>query len=250
MGKRRADADTRRFFDQFESVRISRFRAMGIVDPSRPQAVIPFPGGSTKLLSVSHTAFPNGGGWSFFVCPKCAKRSMRLYLVDDAPLCWRCCEAINIRHAAKWGFGRAERLKASDRALDQLIAKLETTKPLRLKPAPPHWNGHFIQSRERKLTRLRKRMIALRLNQLASQQTKANNAYLKLTRAYEPRSDALMAIPELAQIWKARTHESLEQALDKAQVAILTALESSEPQQRMAAARLLFNTKQARDRGL
>ena len=252
MGARRADASSRTFFDQYVSVRISRFRALGVVDPSRPQAVIPFPNGKTKLLNVSHIRFPNGGGWSFFQCPACMKLAQKLYLIpDDAPMCYHCGQKRNVHYRSRLGFGRNERLKASDKALDQLIAKLETTTPLRLKPAPPSWHGRasIIQSSHRKLERMRRRMIALRLNQLASQQTKGN-AHLKAIRAYEPRSDALTAIPELRQVWQARTHESLQQALDKAQIAILAALESSDPIKRMAAARLLLNTKQARDRGL
>ena len=249
MGKRRADADTRRFFEEFESVRISRFRALGIVDPSRPQAVIQFPGGATKLLNVSHMRFPNGGGWSFFLCPKCAKRSMRIYLVDDAPLCWRCCEAINIWHRSKLGFGRAERLKASDKALDQLIAKLESKEPLRLKPAPPSWGGRIVQSRERKVERMRRRMISLRLNQLANQQARARAGDDVALVTMQPTTEAGQLL-DLSAIWKANTHETLSQALDNAQVTILAALDSDDPQQRLNAAKLMLRTKQARDRGL
>lgn len=249
MGKRRADADTRRFFDEFGSVRISRFRAMGIVDPSRPDALIPFPNGKTKLIGTGHVRFPNGGGYSYFLCPKCAKLARVLYLIDDAPRCFNCCDAMGIKHASKWGFGRDERRRAADLQLDQLIAKLETKEPLRLKPAPASWQGRArLVYHGRTLTRaMRRRMIVLRLNQLAIQQ--ANDGGLKLTRAYKPNSAALTAIPELRQIWRANTHERLQQALDKAQTAILKALESDEPRQRLIAARLMLNTKQGRERG-
>jgi hypothetical protein len=71
MPKCRADADNHRFFDEFESVRVSRLRASGVIDPAKRQAVIPFPGGKQKLLNVAHTRFPNGGGYSYFRCPKC-----------------------------------------------------------------------------------------------------------------------------------------------------------------------------------
>jgi hypothetical protein len=50
MPKCRADADNRRFFDEFESVRVSRLRATGVIDPAKRQAVIPFPGGKQKLI--------------------------------------------------------------------------------------------------------------------------------------------------------------------------------------------------------
>lgn len=251
MGKRRADADNRRFFDEFEKVRVSRFRAMGVIDPAKRTALIPFPGGKTKLIYTAHTRFPNGGGWSYFVCPKCGKLAQDLYLIEDAPLCWRCCDAINIAYRTRMGFGRDERRRAKDKTLDQLIAKVETKTPLRLKPTPAHWWGksRTVYNSHRLTKTMRKRMVELRLNQLASQQ-EASNGALKLTRACKPRSDTLAVIPEADRIWRANTHERLQQALDKAQVAILSALQSDNPQRRMAAARLLLNTKQARDRGL
>ena len=251
MGKRLADAASRTFFDQYESVKVSRFRAMGVIDPAKREALIQFPNGKTKLIGTAHTRLKYGGGWSFFLCPKCAKLARTLYLIDDAPLCCTCCDKLNIKRAGQYGFGRAERRQAKDKILDELIAKLETTEPLRFKGAPESWQGKAkLVYRSRRLTeRMRRSMISLRLNQLASQQARDNNAHLKLVRAYEPRRDALAAIPEAQQVWKARTHESLEQALDKAQVAILNALESEEPAKRLAAARIMLRTKQARERG-
>jgi hypothetical protein len=250
MPRRRADADNRRFFDEFEKVRVSRFRAMGVIDPAKREALIPFPNGKTKLIGVGHVRFPNGGGYSYFVCPKCAKLAGTLYLIDDAPRCSQCCDAMNIKHRSRMGFGRPERRRTADLFLDQIIAKLETTKPLRLN-TPASWEGKAkLVYRSHRLTkRMRRRMIALRLNQLASQQQKTNNDGLKLTRAYKPRSVALTAIPELRQVWRANSHERLQQALDKAQIAILKALDSDDPLQRHAAARLMLNTKQARERG-
>ena len=251
MGRRRADADTRRFFDEFESVKVSRFRAMGVIDPAKREALIPFPNGKTKLIGTGHRAFPNGGGWSFFVCPKCAKLACTLYLIDDAPRCSKCCDAMNIKHTSTHGFGRAERRRAADLHLDRIIAKLETTEPLRFKPAPASWQGRarLVYNGQTLTKAMRRRMITLRLNQLANQQARHNDAHLKLVRAYQPHSGALAAIPELQQVWRARTRESLQQALDAAQVAILNALNSDEPTKRFIAARLMLNTKQARERG-
>src|SRR5580704_16195063 len=195
MGKRRADADTRRFFDEFEKVRVSRFRAMGVIDPAKREALIPFPNGKTKLIGVGHVRLKYGGGYSFFICPKCAKLAGTLHLIEDRPLCWRCCDAMGVKHRSKWGLTRHERRRAADQHLDQIVTN------------------------SRRLTkRMRRRMITLRLNQLASQQQKTNNDGLKLTRAYKPRSDALTAIPELRQVWRANSRERLQQALDKAQI--------------------------------
>jgi hypothetical protein len=251
MGKRRADADSRRFFDEFESVRVSRFRAMGVIDPAKRQALIPFPNGKVKLIGTAHVRFPNGGGWSYFLCPKCAKLAVVLHLVDDTPLCSACCEALNIRHASAYGFGRETRRRAQDRHLDQLVARLETKQPLKLKPAPSSWGGKAqIVYNGRKLTnRMRRRMITLRLNQLANQQASSRAGDHDVLTTYRPKAEALQTI-DITPIWRANTAETLQQALDAAQCAILAALESDDPQQRLNAAKLLLNTKQARDRGL
>jgi hypothetical protein len=90
-------------------------------------------------------------------------------------------------------------------------------------------------------------MISLRLHQLASQQGSDGTGP---TRGLTPTSNAIAVIPELQQIWKAQTYERLEQALDQAQVAIIKALESEDPNLRLAAAKLMMRTKQARERGL
>jgi hypothetical protein len=249
MPKRRADADHRCFLDEFESVRVSRFRAMGIIDPSRRTAVIPFPNGTNKVIGVGHTKLKYGGGWSYFRCPKCDRRTTVLHLIDDAPLCWRCCDAMNIKHRSKWGLARHERLRAADQHLDRIIAKLETAKPLRFNGAPASWGGKAqLVYRSRRLTeRMRRSMITLRLSQIASQQ--ANDGVLKIARSFKPRTWALTAIPSLGQVWRARSTERLEQALDNAQSALLRALESDDPRRRLSAARLMLRTRQGRERG-
>jgi hypothetical protein len=251
MGKRRADADSRRFFDAFEKVRVSRFRAMGVVDPAKRQALIPFPNGKVKLIGADHVRFPNGGGYSFFVCPKCTRRAVTLWLVDDAPLCASCCNALNIWHASKWGFGRDARRKARDKVLDALIAKLETKERLRLKPSPAHWGGkaQLLYHSQRLRAAMRRRLVELRLGQLANQQASERANHGDMITTYQPMGDARNII-DLAPIWRANSTETLQQALDNAQIAILNALESDDPTQRLSAAKLLLRTKQARDRGL
>jgi hypothetical protein len=252
MPKRRKDASTRRFFDEFERVKVSRLRANGTIDPAKRQALIPFPDGTTRLLGVGHTHFPCGGGFSFFICPKCARLSRTLYTVDGAPTCRRCCEAMNIVQRSRYGFGRADRRRASDKLLDQLIAKVETTEPLTLKPAHPALRGkRRLAKRTQRLTQsmLRKR-IALRLGQLASRQAPNDDGRLTITRAFTPTKDALAIIPDLAKLWKANSTERLQQALDKAQSHIINALQSDDQAKRNAAARLMMRTKQARDIGI
>ena len=171
MGKRRSDADSRRFFDEFEKVRVSRFRASGVIDPAKRQALIPFPNGKVKLLGTAHTHLKYGGGYSYFVCPKCGRLAQVLYLIEDAPRCIRCCE--HQHGGQRIRLRRDARRRASDKHLDQLVAKLES-RAARLKPAPSSWAGKAqIVYNGRGLTeRMRRGMISLRLDRLASQQAK------------------------------------------------------------------------------
>ena len=90
MPKRRADADHRRFFDEFECVKIPRLRAMGVVQLDAPHAIIQI-GDRRKLIRLAHSKLANEGSWSFFRCPRCARRCNRLWLIDDRPLCVKCC---------------------------------------------------------------------------------------------------------------------------------------------------------------
>ena len=249
MPKRRTDADHRRFFDEFECVKIPRLRAMGVVQLDAVSAVIPF-GDRRKLIGLAHTKFRHGGSWSLFRCPTCARRANRLWLVGDRPLCRHCCEGIGIVHRSKWGFGRHERLRARDQKLDELIVKLDaTTGPLRFNPAPKHWRGRArLVGNSRRLTaRMRRSMIVCRLAMLASQQA-AKQDDDGLLRAYQPLAEAARAT-DIKPIWRATSVEVLQQALDRAQIAILAGLDSNDPQERLNASKLMLRTKQARERG-
>ena len=249
MPKRRTDAGHRRFFDEFECVKIPRLRAMGVVQLDAPHAIIQA-GDRQKLIGLAHTKFRNGGSWSHFRCPTCGRRANRLWLIEDRPLCRHCCEGIGVVHRSKWGFGRHARLRARDQKLDELIAKLDaTTGPLRFNPAPKHWRGRArLVSNSRALAlRMRRAMIVCRINQLASQQA-AKQGDDGLLRAYQPLAEAARAT-DIKPIWCARTAEELHQALDTAQSAMFAALASTDPQQRLVAAKLFLRTRQARERG-
>jgi hypothetical protein len=137
----------------------------------------------------------------------------------------------------KVGLRTLRTLTAKDKVLDELIAKLEATTPLRFNPAPEHWRGRArLVSNSRALAmRMRRAMIVCRLNQLASQQ--AGEGGQGIAHAFQPLVKAIRAIPAIKPVWQARTREHLEQALDHAQTAIFAALVSDDPQQRLAAAR-------------
>jgi hypothetical protein len=235
MPKRAIDAGGRIFFDELVSVSVSRLRASGAIRLDDRHGFIAF-GDKQKLVGVAHTKFPNGGSWSYFRCPKCGARSKKLWLLDDAPRCRLCLEKLGVRYRAAYGFGRAERLRERDRYVDRV-------------------QDRRLRGRKRRLTMtMRRSMIVCRLAQLAqlAHQQKAKDGSDKLLpfmRAYQPRKAAIEAIPDLKRLWKAQTTEALEQALDKAQVAILNALQSDDIRQQIIAARLMLRTRAAHQRG-
>jgi hypothetical protein len=98
---------------------------------------------------------------------------------------------------------------------------------------------------------MRRSMITCRLAQRAHQQKAKDgpDEPLPFMRAYQPRKVAIEAISDLKRLWKAQTTEALEQALDKAQIAILDSLQSDDMRVRIIAASLMLRTRAARQRG-
>jgi hypothetical protein len=232
MPKRGIDADRRTFFDELVSLTASRLRATGAIRLEDRHGVIAF-GDKQRLVGLAHTKFPNGGSWSYFVCPGCRRRAKRLWLVDDAPRCRLCLEKLGVRYRSAYGFGRSERLQERDRYLDRVHTRR-------------------LRGRKRRLTMtMRRSMVTCRLALLAHQQKAKDGSDepLPFMRAYQPRKAAIEAIPNLKRLWKVQTTEALEQALDKAQIAILDALQSDDIRQRIIAARLMLRTRAARQRG-
>jgi hypothetical protein len=238
MPQRGNDADSRIFFDQLVSLAVSRLRTTGAIKLEDRHGVIAFGeedhgGERRKCIGVAHTKFPNGGSWSYFICPRCGGRKKKLWLVDDAPRCLNCCWALGVRYRSAYGFGRAERLSERDHYLDRVQARR-------------------LRGRKRRPTMtMRRSMIVCRLALLADQQKAQDGSDepLPFLRAYRPRKAAIEAIPDLKRLWKAQTAEALEQALDQAQADILDALQSDDIRTRIIAARLMLKTRAARERG-
>ena len=249
MLKRGSDADSRIFFDELVSLAASRLKATGAIRLEDRHGIITF-GDKPKLVGVAHTKFPNGGSWSFFVCPKCGRRAKKLWLVDDAPRCRLCLEKLGVRYRAAYGFGRTERLRERDRHIDKLQAMLDGG-PMRFKPVPPNWGNRRLDRRNRLTAALQRTRIATRLAQIAYQAQPSSEPHgpSPLLRAYKPLADAIEAIPNLKSLWWAKSTEDIQIALDNAQSALLEALESDDPRMRMIAARLMLKTRQARERG-
>jgi hypothetical protein len=123
---------------------------------------------------------------------------------------------------------------------------------MRLKPPPPKWGARRLDRRIRVTSALQRARIATRLAQIAyqHQQSSKPNEPLPFLRAYKPRAAAIEAIPNLKSLWRAKTTEELEQALDVAQSTILLALQSDDFRTRLSVAKLMLRTREARQRRL
>ena len=249
MPKRGSDADNRIFFDEFVSIAASRLKATGAIGLEDRHGIIAF-GDKQKLVGIAHTVFKNGGSWAYFRCPRCGRRAKKLWLVDDAPRCRLCLEKVGVRYRAAYGFGRTERLRERDRRVDRLQAMLEGG-PMRLKPVPPNWGNRRLDRRNRLTWALQRARIATRLALIAYQQQQSSEPHgpSPLLRAYKPRAAAIETIPNLKSLWRAKSTEDLEIALDTAQSTILQGLQSDDFQTRLNSATLMLRSRQARERG-
>jgi hypothetical protein len=269
MPKRGSDADTRVFFDELVSIKAATLKASGVINLTDRQVILPFPDGKQKLLAVAHTVFRNRGSWSYLRCPKCGARGKRLWLVDDAPRCLRCCWSLGVRYRSAYCFGRTERLRARDHRIDRLQDMLEDG-PLRIKPVPPSWGDRRLDRRKRVTAALQRARLAARLAQFAYQapqfskpnepspdvrtshqepQSSKPDEPLPLVGAYKPRSAAIKAIPQIKTLWDAKSTEDLERALDEAEAVVRKALRSGTLRQRIIVAKLFLRSAAARRRG-
>ena len=182
--------------------------------------------------------------------PKMRPKGKKLWLVDDAPRCRLCLEKLGVRYRAAYGFGRTERLRERDRRVDKLQAMLEGG-PMRVKPVPPNWGNRRLDRRNRLTVALQQARIATRLALIAYQHQQSSEPHgpLPLLGAYKPRVAAIEAIPDLRSLWRARSTEDLEIALDEAQSVILQALENKDLRTQLRAAKLMLRTRAARERG-
>jgi hypothetical protein len=83
--------------DDLPAIGISRLRATGVVTPSMSAIAINMGDGLERPVKLAHTRFPNGGGWSFFVCPQCGHRTRTLRLTEDGRLVCRRCDGLLYR---------------------------------------------------------------------------------------------------------------------------------------------------------
>ena len=111
---------------------VSRLRAEGKITAEMTSVWIGF--GAIELkreVRLEHRRFPNGGSWSFFLCPRCDRRVRRLRLNDGRPMCAYCCGNF---HRISYG-SPEQRSTARERRIEEL-RKLIDDGPARLNPRP------------------------------------------------------------------------------------------------------------------
>jgi hypothetical protein len=126
----------RLFQDDLASVSISRLRASGVVTSDTKSVEVVFGdgnGGFGREVKVVHRLFPNGGEWSFFVCPICSQTA-RVLKLHDKPMCRRCCLREGIGYRVSSGTP-VERDVARVARLQKLRELLDGG-PVRLHPRP------------------------------------------------------------------------------------------------------------------
>jgi hypothetical protein len=78
------------FRDDLPTVGVSALRAAGKITLESTSIVVKFAEGLWREIAVTHRLFPQGGSWSFFLCPCCGRRVRTLRLYDGRPVCGRC----------------------------------------------------------------------------------------------------------------------------------------------------------------
>ena len=138
----------------------SRLRALGMIQPGAPSAVVSFGEGADALqreVKLWHRTWSNGGGFSLFICPRCEGKAQILRLYDGAPQCRNCLRRQGVQFRIAYGT-QAERAEARAKRIEKLRARLNGP-PLRLHPR----EGRDIERRRPLEWSLRRAMIVERL---------------------------------------------------------------------------------------
>ena len=128
-------------------------RASGEITAASTTATVAF-GDVSFVVAISHFHWPNGGGWSFFVCP-CGHRCRTLRLYEGREL------ACNSCLRARGFLNKVSLIATSDRAgyhAPRIIPRLTSPSPARLYPR----NGQKLDRRFHLEAQLRRSVIVAR----------------------------------------------------------------------------------------
>ena len=139
-------------YDELPGVSVSRLRALGDITEEMNVATVKL-GEYEFTVGLSLFRWPNGGSWSFFVCP-CGRRARILRLFEDGLACCRCLMARGLR-------ARVELIRTENRAAyhaPKRIERLNSDTPARIHPRP----GRMLDRRAHVEARLRRSLIVER----------------------------------------------------------------------------------------
>ena len=132
--------------EDLPAVSVSRLRALDVIRPDMTSVAVKV-ADLERTVGLQHIHFPNGGGWSFFVCPQCGHRARTLRLTGDGRLACRRCDGLRYR---------CERSNRSDRSVT--IAKLKALLYGPRQRIKPHFNL-TVDRRRRLEASLRRALI-------------------------------------------------------------------------------------------
>jgi hypothetical protein len=138
--------------DDCPSISVSRLRALGAVAEGMGSVRVTI-SGVEREVRLSHMRFPNGGGWSFFICPSCGRQARVLKLFEKIA-CWRCTRSGSPSRRLYYRVEQKDKAKRIKRLRERLQGG-----PARLKPRP----GRTIDRRARTELALRRALIAERV---------------------------------------------------------------------------------------
>jgi hypothetical protein len=144
-------------YDELPGVFVSRMRASGVIGPDTKTTTVAF-GDVDFVVGLVLRRFPNGGSWSFFVCP-CGRRVRILRLFEGGLACCRCLEARGLR-------ARVELIKMEKRAAylaPKRIERLNGAMSARINPR----SGRKLDRRANLELRLKRSLIVERRARIA-----------------------------------------------------------------------------------
>jgi hypothetical protein len=115
-------------YDELPGISVSSLRASGEIRPEMKTATVWF-GEAGFTVGLWLMRFPNGGSWSYFVCP-CGQRCQKLRLFEGGLACRHCLRARGL-------LPRVQLIPTEQRAAyhaPRILARLNSDKPARLRP--------------------------------------------------------------------------------------------------------------------
>jgi hypothetical protein len=144
-------------YDELPAVSVSRLRALGDITEQMKVATIKL-GEYEFTVGLSLFRWPNGGSWSFFMCP-CGRRARIIRLFEGGLACSRCLMARGLR-------ARVELIRTENRAAyhaPKRLGRLNSDTPARLNPRP----GRMLDRRANMELALKRSLIVARRAKIA-----------------------------------------------------------------------------------